>query len=85
MIHTYYYQVLELIKPITNQIKTEGGLKMDYEITKHGADNEGLQNNFGYCQAVSGLHPLTDEYDAMLTAEGKFWLKLKLSNPVMYG
>ena len=52
--------------------------------TKHGTDNEGLEDKKGYCQAVSGLCDMTEEYDHMFTAEGKYWNKLKQANPDLW-
>ena len=49
--------------------------------TKHGAHNEGLEHPTGYCQAVSGLCPMTDGFDRMFSAEGRYWMKYKRDNP----
>ncbi len=55
------------------------------EPTEHGTDNEGREYKTGYCQAVSGLCEMTPEYDAMFTAEARYWRKFKQGNPELWG
>lgn len=52
--------------------------------TKSGLHNEGKENRSGYCQAVSGLCDMTNEYDRMFTAEGKYWMQYKHENPDLW-
>ena len=52
--------------------------------SKHGTDNEGRKDKAGYCQAVSGLCEMTEEYDRMFTAEGRYWLNFKQANPNLW-
>ena len=53
-------------------------------MTEHGTHNEGKETQTGYCQAVSGLCEMTEEYDRMFTAEGKYWNKFKQDNPDLW-
>ncbi|MCU7833698.1 MAG: hypothetical protein KZQ83_00485 [gamma proteobacterium symbiont of Taylorina sp.] len=58
---------------------------MDSEITLHGSDNENINSeSYGYSQAVSGLIPMTDEYDKMFTAECKYWNTFKQDNSELW-
>lgn len=59
-------------------------VKFNQEITQQGTDNEGQENKKGYSQAVSGLCDMTEEYDRMFTAEGKYWNKFKEQTPDLW-
>lgn len=58
---------------------------MNEQITLHGSDNEHRNSEtYRYSQAVSGLIPMTDEYDRMFTAECHFWSNFKKNNPQLW-
>jgi len=58
---------------------------MDEEITLHGSDNKNRNSEtYGYSQAVSGLIPMTEEYDRMFTSECKYWYQFKQENPDLW-
>ncbi|MCU7835358.1 MAG: hypothetical protein KZQ83_08895 [gamma proteobacterium symbiont of Taylorina sp.] len=57
---------------------------MDEEISNHGTHNEAMEDRTGYCQAVSGLCEMTDEYDQMFTTEGRYWCQFKKDNPNLW-
>ena len=56
----------------------------EFDKEKYGEHNEGMEEKKGYSQSVSGLCEMSMTHDQMFTAESRYWLKFKQTNPLLW-